>query len=218
MSVSLLQMLSGDQSLLPTGLPNSGGFINVYQAGTTTPQTCYYNSVPTAYTNPIVLDSSGFLQNSGTRTGEIWLTDGLSYKFVITDASANVIYTLDNVVATKTIYDFSIFEAGKPIASQYLYRAPMVRPLTFNVNLATATGSNAQASASVAATSSYTITIAKNGVSFGTIVFGAGSSSGTITAATPPSFAVGDILSLQGQVTPDATLSDIGIIFNATLS
>ena len=218
MSVSLLQIFTGNQFFLPTGLPNAAGQINVYAAGTTTPQICYYNNVPTAYTNPIVLDSSGYLQNSGTRTGEIWLTDGLSYKFVITDASLNVLYTLDNVTATKTIYDFEIFAPGKPTASMYMYRVPMIRPLTFNVNLATASGANAQATASAAATASYTITIAKNGVSFGTIVFSLGSSTGVITSATPPSFAVGDILSLQCPVTPDATLADIGIMFNATLS
>jgi hypothetical protein len=213
MSVSLSPILNGFQSFLATGLPNNAGFINTYLAGSSTPAATYTTSAGNvANANPIVLTAGGFLAN------EVWLTDGVSYKFVITDSASNIIQTLDNVSSTKTIYDFHVFITGKPAASQYLFRVPMIRAMTFNVGLISASGTLAYATASAAATASYTLSIAKNGTPFGTVVYALGATTGTITAATPPSLAPGDVLSVQAPATPDATLADIGIIFNATLS
>lgn len=74
------------------GVPLSGGLLYTYAAGTTTPETTYTSaSGVTANTNPVVLDSAGRVQ------GEIWLTQGQAYKFVL-KTSANVsIGTYDNV-------------------------------------------------------------------------------------------------------------------------
>lgn len=72
----------------------TGGKIYTYAAGTTTPQTTYtsFNGL-VAQANPIILNASGRVP-----TGEIWLTDGLVYKFVLTDANDVTIGTYDNVV------------------------------------------------------------------------------------------------------------------------
>jgi parallel beta-helix repeat protein len=76
------------------GVILTGGKIYTYTAGTTTPQTTYTSSSgATAHSNPIILDASGRVPG-----GEIWLTDGLSYKFVIKDANEVLIGTYDNVV------------------------------------------------------------------------------------------------------------------------
>lgn len=59
----------------------AGGLIWSYAAGTTTPQAVYTDSTAaTAWPNPITLDARG---ESG---GEIWLTAGSSYKFVLESA------------------------------------------------------------------------------------------------------------------------------------
>lgn len=213
MSVSLSPLFNSWQGFGLTGLPLNAGILNCYAAGTSTPQLAYYNTSGGAYATSIVLGADGRLPNGG----EMWLTDGLSYKFVLTDSLSNIIATYDNISATKTLYDFNIFLSGKPTANQYLLRIPVQRPITFNANLVSATGSSAYASASATATASYTLTVAKNGVGFGTVVYALGASTGTITAATPPNFAAGDVLSVQAPATPDATLADIGISFNATL-
>ena len=71
----------------------SGGLIYTYAAGTSTPQTTYTDgagAIPHA--NPIVLDSAGRVP-----TGEIWLTDGLSYKFVLKNSAGDLIATYDNI-------------------------------------------------------------------------------------------------------------------------
>ncbi|MDE3023804.1 MAG: hypothetical protein KGI54_18465, partial [Pseudomonadota bacterium] len=82
MSVSLSPIFNGYQSFLTNGLPNNGGFIYTYAAGTTTPAATYTtNSGGTPNANPIQLSADG------RPPQEIWLTDGTAYKFVITDAN-----------------------------------------------------------------------------------------------------------------------------------
>lgn len=77
------------------GQPLSGGKIYTYAAGTTTPLATYTSSLGvTPHANPIVLDSAGRVPG-----GEIWLTSGLSYKFVIETSTAILIGTYDNITS-----------------------------------------------------------------------------------------------------------------------
>lgn len=84
---------AGQQFFDNNGTPLASGKLYSYVAGTTTPQTTYTSaSGATAHTNPIVLNSAGRIA-----TGEIWLTAGSNYKFVL-DTSADVlIATWDNI-------------------------------------------------------------------------------------------------------------------------
>lgn len=76
------------------GTPLSGGKLFTYAAGTTTPLATYTSSNgATAWTNPIVFDSAGRVPSGG----EIWLTDGLSYKFILKDSNDVLIATYDNI-------------------------------------------------------------------------------------------------------------------------
>jgi hypothetical protein len=75
------------------GNPLSGGKLFSYVAGTTTPAVTYTSSLgTTAHTNPIVLDSGGRVPS-----GEIWLTDGAIYKFVLQTSTNVLIATYDNI-------------------------------------------------------------------------------------------------------------------------
>ena len=75
------------------GDPLAGGTINTYLAGTTTNTSTYTTSAGNiAHTNPIVLDGAGRVPS-----GEIWLSSGISYKFVVKDSAAALIGTFDNV-------------------------------------------------------------------------------------------------------------------------
>jgi Pectate lyase superfamily protein len=77
-----------------TGAVLTGGKIYTYAAGTTTPATTYTSSNgATPWTNPIVLDAAGRVSGSG----EIWLTDGISYKLVLKDSTDVLIATYDNI-------------------------------------------------------------------------------------------------------------------------
>jgi len=75
------------------GNPLAGGKIFTYLAGTTTPASTYTNaSGSIAHSNPIVLDGAGRVPS-----GEIWLTDGITYKFVVEDSTNALIGTYDNL-------------------------------------------------------------------------------------------------------------------------
>jgi hypothetical protein len=104
-------------------------------------------------------------------------------------------------------YDIAGFLSGVPANSQILLWLPMVRAVTFDVNLALSKGA-----ANVAATASTTFNIAKNGVNFGTMVFALGATTATFVASIAQSFAVGDILSVTGPASADATLANVGFI------
>ena len=82
----------GQQFFDDNGVPLAGGLIYTYQAGSSTPLVTYTdNAGNVANANPIVLDASG-------RTPQqIWLLTGYSYKFVLQNADAVLIQTLDNI-------------------------------------------------------------------------------------------------------------------------
>jgi hypothetical protein len=89
------------------GDPLSGGKLFTYNAGTTTPRTTYTSSDGgTAHTNPIILDAAGRVPG-----GEIWLTNGVQYKFTVTTSTNVLIGTYDNVVSTSTIDNNAPFVA-----------------------------------------------------------------------------------------------------------
>lgn len=82
------------QFFTSTGAVLTGGKLYTYAAGTTTPAVTYTTSqgnIP--WTNPVVLDAAGRVPGSG----EIWLTDGIIYKFVLKDSNDVLIATYDNI-------------------------------------------------------------------------------------------------------------------------
>lgn len=82
------------QFLDNSGNPLTGGKIYTYAAGTTTPQATYTSAGGgTPHANPIILDAAGRVPG-----GEIWLTDGLQYKFVIKTSTDVQIGSYDNII------------------------------------------------------------------------------------------------------------------------
>lgn len=95
MAVNLSMLAgAGAQFFTDSGVPLTGGLVYTYAAGTTTPQAAYTTSAGNvAHTNPIVLNSAGRVASGG----EIWLTDAVSYKFVLQTSAAVTIATYDNI-------------------------------------------------------------------------------------------------------------------------
>jgi len=95
MTVNLSMLAgAGAQFFDNNGDPLSGGKVFTYSAGTTTPQATYTTSAGNvAHANPIVLDAAGRVPSGG----EIWLTDSISYKFVLTNSTGTTIGTYDNI-------------------------------------------------------------------------------------------------------------------------
>jgi hypothetical protein len=94
---------AGWQFLDDNGNPLSGGKIYTYAAGTTNPQATYTSRTGLiANTNPIILDSAG-------RTPEqIWSTEGLLYKYVVTTSADVVIRTWDNIGGSVVASDLAV--------------------------------------------------------------------------------------------------------------
>jgi hypothetical protein len=98
---------AGQQFFNNNGVILSGGKLYSYAAGTTTPQATYTSaSGSTAHSNPIILDSAGRIA-----TGEIWLTAGSNYKFVLKTSTDTTLATWDNItgingtgIATNALY------------------------------------------------------------------------------------------------------------------
>jgi len=89
------------QFFTSTGAVLTGCKLYTYAAGTTTPVATYSSSNgSTAWTNPIVLDAAGRVPSGG----EIWLTDGVNYKFVLKDANDVLIATYDNISGINSNY------------------------------------------------------------------------------------------------------------------
>jgi hypothetical protein len=83
-----------------TGAVLTGGKLYTYIAGTTTPQATFTTSAGNvARTNPIVLDAAGRVPGSG----EIWITQDVVYKFVLTDANDVLIATYDNISSISSL-------------------------------------------------------------------------------------------------------------------
>ena len=93
MAVSFSPVFNATQLFTTGGLPLSGGLINTYLAGTSTPAATYTTSGGTiAGTNPIVLGPDG------RPPTELWLTTGVAYKFILTDSLSNLLGTFDNII------------------------------------------------------------------------------------------------------------------------
>jgi hypothetical protein len=90
---------AGAQFLDNAGNVLTGGKIFSYLAGTTTPQPTYTDFTGiTAHTNPIILDASGRVPSGG----EIWLTEAISYKFILRDTNDVLIATYDNITGNNS--------------------------------------------------------------------------------------------------------------------
>jgi hypothetical protein len=81
------------------GNPLTGGKIYTYSAGTSTNQATYTTAAGvTAHSNPIILDAGGRVPG-----GEIWLSDGAQYKFVIKTSVDVLIGTYDNIQGINSV-------------------------------------------------------------------------------------------------------------------
>jgi hypothetical protein len=96
---------AGAQFLDNNGNILSGGKLYSYAAGTTTPETTYTSaSGSTAHTNPIILNSAGRVA-----TGEIWLTEGVAYKFSLYTSANVLIATYDDIPSINDLTALNVF-------------------------------------------------------------------------------------------------------------
>jgi hypothetical protein len=102
-AVNLSPIFNGWQAFTSAGLPLSGGLLNTYIAGGSTPQATYTTSAGSiANSNPIVFDAAG------RPPSEIWLVSGVAYKFVLTDSLGLNPLTYDNIAGIGDIINLTV--------------------------------------------------------------------------------------------------------------
>jgi hypothetical protein len=106
MAVTLSSLAgAGAQFFNNNGVPLAGGLIYTYLAGTSTPAATYTSSTGLiAHANPIVLDAAGRIA-----TGEVWLTSGVEYKFIVQNSLFVQLGSYDNI---PSINDFTSIYAA----------------------------------------------------------------------------------------------------------
>lgn len=102
--------------------------------------------------------------------------------------------------------EFSFFAGGIFDATELLFRHVVTQDFTLPSGLTGSRGSSA-----LAATASAALSIKKNGSEVGTATWSAAGTTATMAMASPTSFSAGDVLSVTGPVTPDATLGDVSV-------
>ena len=94
---------AGAQFFTDDGVVLSGGKIYTYIAGTTTPETTYTSVLGTsANTNPIILNSGGRLPE------DMWLSQGVLYRFVLKDSNDVQIGEYDDIGGVNDVSTESI--------------------------------------------------------------------------------------------------------------
>lgn len=135
----------GYQSLTNGGAINAAGYIDTFQAGTTTVTSVYTTSLGTvAHANPIVLDSAGRIPAGG----ELWLLGGVAMKFVIKDSTSSAIQTIDNIYGINDVTALNnLGPAGATVSSTLVMNGAAINeaqganvPIVSSVNLQTTTG------------------------------------------------------------------------------
>ena len=88
-----------------SGNPLSGGKLHTYAPGTTTARATYSDSaLSSANANPVVLNAGG--------RATVYLSNDLSYKFVLTDASDVTVWSQDNI---QSVQNIPVFVANERI-------------------------------------------------------------------------------------------------------
>lgn len=91
------------------GDPIVGAKVYTYAAGTNTPQATYTDYTGnTQNANPVIADADGYT--------EIWIDRALAYKYEVTDADDNLIYTVDRINYAGSSGQSQTFAAGSAAA------------------------------------------------------------------------------------------------------
>jgi hypothetical protein len=110
-----------------------------------------------------------------------------------------------------TTYDIGVFFPGQYLANQTVLLLPFERTVQFSANF-----SPSVAACGVNPTASAVFTINKNGTQVATVTFSTG---GVATfASSGATFDAGDVLTIVGQSSPDATLANVGMTLSGVTS
>src|SRR5271170_2682586 len=114
---NILAPYTKQQYFLNSGAFNSGGFVNTYAAGSSTP-IATYTATGATNLNPVILDSRG--------SADIWLLPNVGYKFNVTDSAGNPLpgYPIDNIIQSQLTTLYGGVDTGSPNSYVLNFAAP----------------------------------------------------------------------------------------------
>lgn len=229
MAVTLSSLAgAGAQFFDNNGVPLAGGLIYTYLAGTSTPEATYTSSTGLiAHANPIVLNAAGRIA-----TGEVWLTSGVEYKFIVQTSLFVQLGSYDNI---PSINDFTSIYADLANTSNIALGDALIGFRQSNAagNLSGATGRTVHqkwqefvsvkdfGADSTGATSCSTVFATANASGAGSLIIPAGTYliSTNVTFTTPVIMNAGAVINIPNGVTltfNKGFSAGIGKVFNIT--
>jgi hypothetical protein len=210
---------AGAQFFTNDGVPLTGGLLYTYLAGTSTPATTYTSGNGlTALANPIILDAAGRVP-----TGEIWLTDGIAYKFVLKDSTDVLIATWDglsginsNFIAYTAQEETVTATAGQTVFDLSIAYIPGANNLAVFVN-----GSNQIVSVNYTETDADTVTFLTglnvgDVVKFSTATPVATNATDAANVSYTPAGAAAVTTNVQAKLRQYVSVKDFGAVGNGT--
>ncbi|MFG7180662.1 hypothetical protein ACGYQ5_14135 [Burkholderia pseudomallei] len=110
------------------------------------------------------------------------------------------------------VYDVGGYVEGLSSASEQVWQ--FYSPRAWTLPSGASGGAKAQTGSGATASTTYSVT--RNGTAIGTLTFGAGSTTGTVSITSAVSVAAGDLLGLTAPATPDTTLANFAFTFAGT--
>jgi hypothetical protein len=204
---------SGSGSVTSVSVATANGVSGSVATATTTPAI----TLTLGAITPSSVAASGAVSGSnlsGTNTGDQTAVSGNAGTATALQTARTIGGTsFDGSANITQPFDVTGFYPGIPTASAKIVRIPIARAVTFAGNFS---GSYFAASANATATTVFDVQ--KNGSSIGSISIASGGTTATFTttSGTSKSFAAGDLLSIVGPASPDATLADPGFTLVGT--
>ena len=131
---AILAPVACQQFFSATGQPMSGGFLYTYLSGLLTPVPTYTDATGTIpNSNPIILNAGGYAVSSTGSCG-IWLTLGVSYRFVLQNSSNVQQWAVDNIP------DSGVFNLPNTWTSLQTFNAGIAVPGTSTMGTVNITG------------------------------------------------------------------------------
>jgi len=182
----------------------SGVLEPVYTVATVfNPRGAYDGTATYAQNDLVSIGGAAFVSNINGNTGNTPTTSPAP----ASDANWTVLF----LGSGADYADYLLSAPGVVGNSEKLFVVAIARTVVFPAGV-----SGSEAVVGTAPTADAVFSLQKNGVQFGTVTFAASATAGTFSVASDTTFAPGDVLSVIGPATADATLADVSITLRGT--
>jgi hypothetical protein len=207
---------SGSADRIPTTTTLSASSTEGQLRGRTSDHRLFYANGPNIFSEIPLANTSGGAPNqlfglNNSATGFELKTFIAGSNIALTNGIGSI-----TIAASALPYDASGGAFGKPANNGVVFIFKVVRPFTLPASFS---GSQCEALSSATASANFTVNKKSGGVTtqIGVLNWAAGATACTVTSGTATTFAAGDLITIFGPATADATLADFSITLKGLL-